>query len=122
MCVFLPLPTGPKIGYLYCSIRFPATNLMRHAGCRQLSTRLSERLVTVSLSKWPRGIRLAENAGLNTSSGIHVGLLRVLVVVSKGLCFGLISRPERSWRKCMCLCVCVCVCVCVCLSVIVKPR
>jgi hypothetical protein len=68
------------MGYLYCSIRVPTTNLTWHAECRQLSTSLSERLVSVSLSKWPRGVRLAENAGSYTASGMDVCLLRVLCV------------------------------------------
>ena len=78
---FLPLRAGPITGYLYCSICLPATNLMRHAVFRQLSIRLSERLVSESLSKLQRGVRVAENAGSNTASGMNVCLLGVLCVV-----------------------------------------
>jgi len=64
---------------------------MQHAGSRQLSTGLSERLVSESLSKWPRGVRVVENAGSNTASGMNVCLLRVLCVVR-------ITRPEEFCR------------------------
>ena len=102
---FLPLRAGPIIGYLYWSIRLPATNLMRLAGCCQLSTRLSERLVSESLSKWPRSVRVAENAGSNTAGGMDVCLLRVLCVVR----YRSLRRFDHSSRGVLA-------------SVIVKPR
>jgi len=37
-----------------------------------------------------------------------------VVLLGGGLCFGLITRPEESYRARMC--------VCVCFSVTVKPR
>jgi len=43
------------------------------------------------------------------------------VLSGKGLCLGLITRPEESYRLCVgvgvCVFVCVCVCVCVCVDV-----
>ena len=49
--------------------------------------------------------------------GLRVRIPRGEMIVSSefgmGLCVGLITRPEESYR--------VCVCVCVCLRVIVKP-
>jgi hypothetical protein len=52
------------------------------------------------------------------------------VLSGKGLCLGLITRPEESYRLCVgvgvCVFVCVCVCVggCgyVCVCTIMKPR
>ena len=41
------------------------------------------------------------------------------VLSGRGLCVGLITRPEESYRPCVCVCVCVCVsgaCVFVCVS------
>ena len=51
------------------------------------------------------------------------------ILSGRGLCLGLITRPEESYRVwCLIICVCVyvcvfvCVCVCVCMCVIVKTR
>jgi hypothetical protein len=35
---------------------------------------------------------------------------RCSVLSVRGLCDGLITRPEESYRVCVCMCVCVCVC------------
>ena len=51
-------------------------------------------------------------AGSNSIGGMDVCLLWVLL--GRGLCVGLITRPEESYSVCVCVCVCACVCVFVC--------
>ena len=72
-------------------------------------------------SQWPRSLRRGSAAvrllGLRVRMPPREWMsvyCECCVVSGRGFCFGLTTRPEKSYR------VCVCVCVCVCLSVIVK--
>jgi hypothetical protein len=47
---------------------------------------------------WVCGRSLAGTVGLNPARGMDVCLLRVFVLSSRGLCVGLITRPEESYR------------------------
>jgi hypothetical protein len=50
---------------------------------------------------------VAGNAGLNPAEGMDVFLLCLYVVLScvgRGLCKGLITRPEESYRVCLIVC------------------
>jgi hypothetical protein len=44
------------------------------------------------------GHSLAGIVGSIPAGGVYVGLFLVLCVVSRGLCVGLITRPEKSYR------------------------
>jgi hypothetical protein len=64
-------------------------------------------------SQWPRGLRrrsaavwLLGVAGSNSARGMNVCLLCLYVVLScvgRGLCDGLITRPEESYRVSVCV-------------------
>jgi hypothetical protein len=58
--------------------------------------------VTRRQSQWPSvfGCSLAGIVGSNPTWGMDVCLMSVLCVVSRGLCVGLITRPEESYRMC----------------------
>jgi hypothetical protein len=55
-------------------------------------------------SQWPSGLRrvcgppFAETAGSNLAEGMDVCLLSVVCLSGRGLCDGLITRPEKSYR------------------------
>jgi hypothetical protein len=64
-------------------------------------------------SQWPRGLRrrsgrlVAGVASLNPTLGMDVCLFCLYVVLScvcRGLCDGLIARPEESYRVSNCMC------------------
>jgi hypothetical protein len=69
-----------------------------------------------SRSQWPRGLRrgpaVARLLGLRVrippGSWMSVSC-GCCVLSGRGLCVGLITRPEESYRVCVCVCVCVCV-------------
>ena len=58
---------------------------------------------------WVCNRLLAGIAGSNPIGGMDV--CECFVLSGRGLCDGLITRPEESYRERMCVCVCVCVCV-----------
>ena len=67
-----------------------------------------------ALSKtWVCRRSLAGIAGSNPATGLAV-CRECCVLTGRGLCDGLIPRPEESYQLCLCVCVSVCVCVCVC--------
>ena len=47
-------------------------------------------------------------AGSNPAEGMDIRPLFVACCVGSGVCDGLITRPEESYRVCVCVCVCVC--------------
>jgi len=66
--------------------------------------------VAVRPKAWVCGRSLAGIAGSNPAGGMNVSF-ECCVLSGRGLCVGLITRPEESYRV-WCVCVCVCVCVC----------
>ena len=60
------------------------------------------------------GRLIAGTAGLSPAEGMDVCLVFVVCCVGSGLCDGLITRSEESYRVCVCVCVCVCVGLIVC--------
>ena len=55
---------------------------------------------------WVCGRSVAGIAGSNPTGGVDVRC-ECRVLPGRGLCVGLITRPEEFYR-CMCVCVCVC--------------
>ena len=53
------------------------------------------------------GRLIAGTAGLSPAEGMDVCLVFVVCCVGSGLCDGLITRSEESYRVCVCVCVCV---------------
>jgi hypothetical protein len=72
---------------------------------RQLSLEWWLNLQKIIYDKDIAGRLPAEIVGSNSTGGMDVYLLRVLCIVSRGLCDELITRPEESYRLC---CVVVC--------------
>ena len=56
------------------------------------------------LNCWDHGFESRSNHGCSSVEF-------VVCCVGSGLCDGLITRPEESYRLCVCVCACVCVCV-----------
>ena len=54
--------------------------------------------VAVRSKAWVCGHSLAGIAGSNPAGGMDVCLLWMLCVVGRGLCVGLITRPEKSYK------------------------
>ena len=68
-------------------------------------------------SQWPHGLRRGFAAirllGMRVRIPTGHGCLSVVeccVLSGRGLCDGLITRPEESYRLCLCVCVCVIQC------------
>jgi hypothetical protein len=57
---------------------------------------------------WVCGRLLAGIAGSNSAGSMDVSC-ECCVLSCTGLCHGLITRSEESYRLCVCVCVCVCV-------------
>ena len=58
---------------------------------------------------WVCGLSVAGIAGSNPAGRVDV-CRECLVLPGRGLCVGLITRPEESYPLYIYLCVCVCVC------------
>jgi hypothetical protein len=74
----------------------------RHETCN--FTKLMLVYNSLSRFQWPRGLKrrsaVAGVAGSNSAPGVDVCLLCLYVVscIGRGLCDGLITRPEESYR------------------------
>jgi hypothetical protein len=53
---------------------------------------------TARSKAWVCGRSLAGNAGSNHAASMDVWVLRVFVLPGRGLCVGLITCPEESYR------------------------
>jgi hypothetical protein len=79
-------------------------------GCQRDMVGFLARISIQCRSQWPRGLwrRSAGIADSNPAQGMDVCLLCLYVVfscVGRGLCDGLITRPEESHRVCLIVCV-----------------
>jgi hypothetical protein len=73
---------------------------------RRLLSWLEPIPVAAQSKAWVWGRSLAGIEGLNPAGGMDV-CCECCVLKGRGLCFGLIPRPETPCRRCVCVCVCV---------------
>ena len=109
-----PYSFGILLIYKQCAIFCPTNYVLSTA---QLMTQvMCDRPIPLAARSkvWVCDCSLAEIAGSNPTAAWVSVPCRCCVLPGRGLCDGLITRPEEFYR--------VCVCVCVCVGVIVKPR
>jgi hypothetical protein len=82
-----------------------------------------------SSSWWPRGLRRRSAAfhflgmRIRNRPGVWMTVSQECCILSgRGLCDGLIPRPEESYLVYLCVFECVCVCVCVCVTEFVQVQ
>ena len=70
------------------------------------------RLIDVGMrsKKWVCGRLLAGIAGSNPAGAWMSVSCDCCLLLCRGLCDGLFTRPGEPYRLCVCVCVCVCVC------------
>jgi hypothetical protein len=64
---------------------------------------------------WVCGLSFVGIAGSNGAGGLC--FFECFMLSGRGLCYGPMLRPEKSYFVCVCVRVCVRVCVCVCVCV-----
>jgi hypothetical protein len=111
---------GLKLEHYHCKIVINLLDNTHEANgiqpvVRAGRKRLWQTVPAISRSQWPRGLRHRSAAAWFLGSWIRIPLVawmffsRVLIVmlscVGTGLCVGLITRPEESYRVSNCVCV-----------------